>query len=204
MKLTTLAMHTVDLDLLPDVPRVLDVGCRDWDFSTAILAERPCGSVVALDPAPDIEAGAVPPRVSYLRMALVGDDRGGSSFAHYSTGHGDCLAEFRSPADAEMLRVPCVNITRLMKARFVERWDVVKLDCEGAEFQILEMWPGPIATQISVEFHDYADPSLRDGPYYRKLFACMAKLGYRVVQHEISGQGPHGTAKGHWDSLLTL
>src|SRR5690349_14204704 len=50
MNLIALASHTVDLDLLPECPMVLDVGCRDFDFTRALLALRPVTCMIALDP----------------------------------------------------------------------------------------------------------------------------------------------------------
>ncbi len=85
-----------------------------------------------------------------------------------------------------------------MKVLDVTYWDLVKLDCEGSEFEILENWPGRIATQISVEFHDGADAA-RDDAYFETLFAKLPD--YEIVQHEKFKQGAW---IGHWDSLLRL
>jgi methyltransferase family protein len=84
----------------------------------------------------------------------------------------------------------------------VDHWDLIKLDCEGSEFGILENWPGPVARQISVEFHDWTGPwaERAAGDYYERLFAGPLK-DYEVVQHELSKQGE---GIGHWDSLLRL
>ena len=204
MNLVTLASHTIDLDLLPERPTVLDVGCRDFDFTREILKLRPGARIIAMDPAPDVRLDGqlddLVGEVAFINMALVGDDRAGAGFAHFSTGHGDFITDLAEYYDAEMIRVPCVNITRLMKARGIEHWDLVKLDAESSEFEILQNWPGPIATQLSVEFHDWDRPRIRDGGYYRLLFAQGLK-DYRVVQHELSVQG---TGCGNWDSVFVV
>lgn len=205
MNLRTIAAHTIDLDRLPYFGDMFDAGCRDFDFTHALLKERPLARVVAMDPAPDVK-GPDLAHCAFLNMALVGDERGGSGFAHYSTGHGDFLTDAAQWHDAEMFRVPCINIKRLMAARGIKHWDLVKLDVEGSEFAILQNWPGPIATQISVEFHDWHGSHIQVADwalYYTDLFAKLAAYGYKVVQHEltdISGKG----AWGHWDSLLVL
>lgn len=199
MTLKKLASHTVDLDLLPDAPIVLDVGCRDYDFSFAVLRERPAAKIIAMDPAPDMKP-AEDERIHFLNMALVGDGRFGSGFAHYSTGHGDMLTDLPKYYDAEMCRCACVNLKLLSAVREVKCWDLIKLDCEGSEFQILEMLPGPIATQISVEWHDFNQRDKYNQQYFQNLFAKLAPW-YRVVQHkesDISGRG----AVGFWDDLL--
>ena len=53
MNLQTLASHTVDLDLLPEAPIVLDAGCRWFDFTTALQIRRKDARVIAIDPAVD-------------------------------------------------------------------------------------------------------------------------------------------------------
>jgi FkbM family methyltransferase len=205
MNLKTLASHTLDLDLLPESPTVLDVGCRNWDFANAVLAERPKGRVIALDPARDVydrwkQDERRDGRIRYWPYALVGlGEEGNRQFAHFSTGEADhVLMPGAMPmADWEVYPVACVTIQALMTQWEIQHWDAVKLDCEGSETAILEHWPGAIATQISVEFHDWDKPKMRSESYYDWLWKCLP--WYRVVQHELSKQGE---GLGHWDSLL--
>ena len=204
MNLKALASHTIDLDLLPESPTVLDVGCRNWDFANAVLAERPKGRVIALDPARDVydawKQSRQDGRIRYWPYGLVGKgDEGTRQFAHFSTGEADMILMPGQlvAADWEVYPVACVSIESLMVHWEIRHWDAVKLDCEGAEAAILEMWPGPIATQISVEFHDWDKPATRSESYYELLWKLLP--WYRVVQHELSRQGE---GVGHWDSLL--
>lgn len=191
--------HTFDAERLPDRAAVLDVGCRGFGFTKYIRKLRPQALIYALDPGPDIKD---PGGLCYFaRLALVGDNRTTSKYADYSTGEGNFLKANSEPYyDARIIDVDCINITELM--RFTRpHWDLVKLDCEGSEFQILEMWPGPIADQISVEFHDFDRREQYGDAYYESLFARLAGFGYRVVQHELSDISGRG-AVGHWDTLL--
>jgi FkbM family methyltransferase len=205
MNLKTLASHTLDLDLLPESPTVLDVGCRNWDFANAVLLERPKARVIALDPARDVyeawkQNERRDGRIRYWPYALVEPGlEGPQTFAHFSTGEADYVTALGAPpaADMETYIVSCVTIQGLMQTWEIRHWDAVKLDCEGAEAGILEFWPGPIATQISVEFHDWDKPLQRSEGYYEHLWKLLP--WYRAVQHELSKQGE---GVGHWDSLL--
>ena len=208
MNLQALASHTVDLDLLPSEPLVLDVGCRWFDFTNAVQIRRKAARIIAIDPARDVIPplmnlrGALAP-FEFLNCALVGDPRPFQQLAHFSTGEGDFLTNQSHFAgwdkQPDIYEVPCVRIGELMTGQNIDHFDLVKLDCEGSEFGILENWPGPIATQISVEFHDWDKPQYRSESYFNTLWARLP--WYRVVQHELSKQG---TGVGHWDTLLVL
>lgn len=211
--------HTVDLDLLPDAPIVLDAGCRGFAFSKDILALRPKARVIAMDPDRLIWDQKIP-GVEFVQAGLVGDNRvcsGYVSTTAWSDGGANFLAPlgttkrvFRQDCGWEFSRfeleeVACTNISNLMLSTGIKHWDLVKLDIEGEEFQVLERWPGPIATQISVEFHDFTGPMRHrvDAGYYENIL--WPKLPwYRIARHDwidLNGSPAHF---GHWDSLVVL
>jgi hypothetical protein len=90
-----------------------------------------------------------------------------------------------------------------MKTHGVDVFEVVKMDCEGAEYDILLNWPGPIARQITVEFHDFL--GLRPFPDYHDALVRHLGQWYKIIKHE---EFPHPLAQGHpinyWDSLFVL
>jgi FkbM family methyltransferase len=203
MNLQSLASHTIDIDLLPDEPTVLDVGCRWFDFTRGILAYRPKARIIALDPSsdvtwpPDLPLG----QVSFAHVALIGGDDFSTNFAEgiAGDGGGNFALQADSHGDYRIRRVLCMNLAKLMHSHQVKHFDAIKLDAEGSEFGILENLPGPVATQISVEWHDWTGPWKQHG--CGAAMAHMERLGYRTIQHELSKQG---TGIGHWDSLFVL
>lgn len=212
MNLQTLASHTVDLDLLPEAPIVLDAGCRWFDFTKALSDKRPAAWIVAMDPASDVifnnrgvanaRALGIDAVVTYVDAALVGTGRAQQRLAHFSTGEGDFLTtQGYFPGwdiQPKIYDVECFNIGEVMLMHGVKHFDLVKLDIEGSEFGVLENWPGPVATQISVEFHDW-DKAQYNHVYYERLWKALPS--YKVIQHKLSLQG---SGMGHWDTLLTL
>lgn len=203
MNLQALASHTIDVDLLSDAPTVLDVGCRWFDFTRGILAWRSKARIIALDPSLDVIWPLDLPDglVQFSHVALVGGDEFSTNFAEgiAGDGGGNFALTAESHGDYKIRRVLAMNLAKLMTSHQVKHFDAIKLDCEGSEFGILENLPGPIATQVSVEFHDWTGPWKEHG--CGKAISRLHELGYKTVQHELSKQG---TGVGHWDSLFVL
>ena len=82
------------------------------------------------------------------------------------------------------VQVPCTSLERLMADEHIAFFEIVKLDCEGAEYAILDGWPGPIARQITVEFHDFLgfNPDARPEAYHARLLAQLSRW-YDPVKH---------------------
>ena len=188
MKLEIVAEHSI----LADTPTgyVLDVGARSFSFSKA-MANR-WHQVIALDPDPTIE-DPKHARIKYRREAL---------------RDSDGLALFEMAADPQARRlsssgsipVVCKTIEDVMREEWVGHFRIVKLDCEGAEYGILENWPGSIADQVTVEFHEHVAP--QSSERYENIISHMSQW-YELVQHEKTLRHCIGTPN-YWDSLWVL
>lgn len=214
MNLVTLAEHTVDEELLPEAPVVFDVGCRWFSFAGEIRRVRPEARVICFDPDPLVAQDVKVLEYEFYQNGLVGrsalagrpeipagtgrlfryldgvsDFIEGLACEHYTKAHADYSGDF--------VNVSLLDVEQAMKACGVSHLDLIKLDCECSEFSILGEWPGPIATQLSIEFHDWADRTKWGNSYFDALFAGPLK-DYRVVQHEWHG------SYAHMDSLLVL
>ena len=200
MKVERLAEHSVDVELLPEAPVVLDAGCRGFDFSNAVLDVRPKARVIAMDPAPGAEPSN-DPRIIFLNQPLVGLYQPSKMEFVALPNPAACFMRELNPATFAGISVQTRTLQWICSQFAVEKFDLIKLDVEGSEFAILQTWPGPIATQLSVEFHDYVDNSMYDDEYFNRLFhGSLAH--YEVVQHEVSEVS--NARRGHWDSLFRL
>lgn len=184
----TISEHSVEV---PVAGPVLDAGCRSFAFSRA-MALRGLG-VVALDPDPTVENPGIP-GVRYRREALLGAARGPVAFFM------DRDPQARRVASEGHVTVTSTDMHALMRATGVQHWGVVKLDVEGCEYGILASWPGPIADQITIEFHEHISPAPQST--YDSILAHLGQW-YDVVQHEKSYRHCIGTPN-YWDSLFRL
>jgi FkbM family methyltransferase len=175
MTLDCAAAHTVRPDLFTG-GWVLDAGCRDFIF-TQYAVDHGC-RVIALDPDPAVSDPQLP-AVAFVQAAI-------------STEPGQCDfaltddVEARHIASANSSRRTCryipvrVTTIRELMAQFgIAAWDCVKMDIEGSEYGILSAWPGPIAKQITVEFHDHVEK--RPPELYERICGHLGQW-YRPVK----------------------
>lgn len=81
----------------------------------------------------------------------------------------------------EIIRIQ--TLTQIIETYRLEYIDFLKLDCEGAEYQILETLPPEVYQKIgviSMEFHDLKDAKY-NGNFLRQL---LIQNGFNVVKYE--------------------
>ncbi len=185
--------HTIDTSLLTCGGWVLDAGCRDFRFAREVVS-RGC-RVLALDADPTVEDPKIE-GVAFMNVAIASEVGIRLFLMHENPEARHLLDRFDFRAGEKAIRVFADTIQNLSRDRLL---DAVKLDVEGAEYDILLNWPGPLARQISVEFHEHCAP--RPQCLYDDIFARLGRW-YEVVQHEKTSR--HCTHPNYWDSLFVL
>jgi hypothetical protein len=133
--------HSVAVDLLTKGP-VLDAGARGFVFAKW-FADRG-HSVYALDPSPDLEAPKND-NIAFIDFAL-------------TSLYGSALLDRTGDPGAWHLANSGLPVQTVSLSYFNEgNWDVIKLNIEGSEYDVLNTWPGPIARQIVVSFHEHTN-----------------------------------------------
>lgn len=195
MRLVEVDYKTIDRDLLRRNGWALDAGCYGFNFAWQLTKWGL--NVVALDPAPEIKT-PVNERIYFERIALLAHDVNEIEYVRQANPH----ANFTRPPTGGYT-VPATTIPALMAKYKVPLWEIVKLNIEGGEYAILDTWPGPIARQITVSFHDFLgrNPCERPEDYYGPMLGRLMRW-YDVVQHEWTCRG--GTEYTYWDSLFVL
>ena len=73
------------------------------------------------------------------------------------------------------------TLERIFHKNRIEKCDLIKMDCEGAEFNILYNAPKSIFDKVShifMEYHDWIE-----GESHKELKTYLEKLGYRVEKY---------------------
>ena len=179
----TIAEHKVDLSLLPDKANILDLGCRGFAFYEYFKTK---GHEVY-----PVDIDILETEHKYFRVGIT-DINGKMGVEHSNDPQATTLK-----AGDEIVVYTLETFSAL---NGVNKWDLIKMDVEGSEFNIIMGMTKPMAKQLSIEFH------LHTGVYSEIGMQLMERqlkvLGYEPVSHELTNQ--HGAGVNYWDSLFIL
>lgn len=202
--------HSFDLDLLLSAknPVAIDVGCRGFSIARQLLPLMTSGvRVFSLDiddvfpEFKDIDQdrylGHNNPAFGFRRRAIMGEsdllaigafsvDRETGVLVgvqHCSDPAATCICKFR----VGMPHSVATTMRRFLKEIDVARVDLLKLDCEGSEYGIMEdlaRADKPLARQITVEYHDHCGKMPPGGSMWFDQIARLLSRNYEIVKHQ--------------------
>ncbi|MDD2708847.1 MAG: FkbM family methyltransferase [Verrucomicrobiae bacterium] len=158
------------LDLLPPPRTLADIGCNAA-FFTLLVEDRRRQRAPEQAPARGLLLDANPDCVTrasrYLEMnrmagfnemvcGLIGR-KGQTMDFHVSSADGHSSI-FHQYCHRETLRLPSLDLERLLAAHFPNGIDLLKVDIEGAEKFLVEDWPGAVrrCRAVILEWHGFA------------------------------------------------
>ena len=160
----------LDRDYEKDAPlgpdwTVVDVGAAFGDFTVHAARFCPRGVVHAFEPLPDnfrrLEEHLRTNGVSNVRAAQQAIAAAPGTLTLYTvtglTGQHRTAGDGQS-ASEPAVRVPATTLSRAFADRGIARCDLLKIDCEGAEFEIiLGLTPRVLSriARIVLEYHDH-------------------------------------------------
>jgi len=173
---------------VPDKPTIIDIGANAGYFSLQALSHHPDARIIAYEPVPvnfaqlqrnialnsegriDAVQSAVFNKKGKIKLFLDPNDTFTTS-ASAVTQHNS--------ADIEV-ELPCTTLDDLLDQHDVQQCDLLKIDCEGAEYAILyNVSPAGLAKirQMIVEVHERD----RQNGNIRALAAFLEDSGLRVA-----------------------
>ena len=164
---------------------IVDIGAAIGEFSLYAAAKDPGARIIAYEPFPEsvelfkenlamngIQNVTLIPRAVWKTAATLDLDISRLEPLQITSGVTD-------KSSGSSVRVEAVSLADVLRSNKLTSVDLVKLDCEGAEFDILLGSRPEIVKafkRIVMEYHDGAD-----GRHHAQLESHLQSLGYRVT-----------------------
>lgn len=192
MELADIGGHTVAPSLLKD-GCIIDIGCRGFYFCTNPIFEGKKIYAIDVDP----EAFENLPNLPNLTKMNVGiwDKEGEATF--YRNGEGTCIKEVWPKHAHKYFTCKTITMAQLYETTG-KNVDLLKLDCEGAEYIILGETFEPIPKQITVEFHYHCVPDIHN----KHIDSILTRLKEHYTPVNLVWEQKHGAGFNFWDTLF--
>jgi FkbM family methyltransferase len=148
---------------LPENPIVVDVGGFIGDFSLYAVKRLNARRVIVCEPSPrnwalllkNIADNGYEARIEPVNKAVT--DGGNAMMNIEAPDEQQCMVSAYSPADQPLTVVPGISLSQLLHDHGIESVDLLKIDCEGGEYAILDGTPTEVFKRIRnivFEYHD--------------------------------------------------
>ena len=198
MEMKNIGGHTIDESLLTD-GCIIDVGCRGFEFSKYFKLLNDQRKIYCIDPDEDVFINK-PDGMDMMNVAI--SDKAGVS-TYYKNGEATMIRQFDPDPTYVHIDQKYANSCKVITMDDLynitgENVDVLKLDCEGAEYAILGETFRPIPRQMSVEFHHHCVPQL----HMEKIEGILKRLGEYYEIYGLDWRKMHGCDFNYWDVLF--
>jgi FkbM family methyltransferase len=148
---------------LPPSPVVIDVGGFIGDFSLYAVKRLNACRVIVCEPSPrnwalllkNIANNGYQDRIEPVNKAVT--DGGNAMMNIDAPDASQCMVSAYFPSEQPLTAVPGISLGQLLQEHAVESVDLLKIDCEGGEYAILESIPSEVfrrVRNIVFEYHD--------------------------------------------------
>lgn len=162
---------------------VVDIGAGLGDFTIMVSRSLSRGHVFAFEPHPSsfelLERNVAMNGCGNATLVNCGILGEGPQAASLSSPSGEPLqaSNVSGGHGGDLITTSCLSFVDAFSRYRIERVDLLKLDCEGAEFSILLESPDSAFNQVQrivLEYHDFP------GLDHRRLITRLEQLGYVV------------------------
>jgi FkbM family methyltransferase len=173
---------------IPDGAVVLDLGASIGTFSVYATTTARGVTVYAYEPFPasyalmraNVSLNGGDSGVHCFNVAVAGEERVRELFLSGTDYYYPTLAATPTSTATQAIQVECTTLPRILDANSLDHVDLLKLDCEGAEYEILYATPRPYFDRIAgirMEYHATSTETDR----IQRLIQFLGDAGYRVV-----------------------
>lgn len=159
--------HLRELPFSPET--ILDVGAHIGSFSAKCRALWPSASIVQVEPDPAHHSVLRRSCPSFMPVAISYSSTEVSVTSSVTPGTGSTMGSFTTDGRG----VPAVTLESILDGRGWDRCDLLKLDCEGAEYDILEHCDLSRFRHIVGEYHHQ---DRWDALVARRLSGCRIRI----------------------------
>jgi FkbM family methyltransferase len=139
---------------LPPNPVVIDIGGFIGDFSLWAVKRLNASRVIVCEPSPrnwalllkNIANNGYEGRIEPVNKAVT--DGRDAMMNIDAPDECQCTVSAYAPSDQPLSAVPGISLGQLLRDHAVENVDLLKIDCEGGEFAILESTPAEVFSRI--------------------------------------------------------
>lgn len=165
-------------------PVVVDLGSNEGNFSKVILNKYPSAKMILVEPNPHLNEKlgliCMGKNAEVLNAAVVSQPNHSIPFYLDScTANSTVNKEFGKKANGKIINVRSVSLKDLFSIFNIKKIDLLKIDIEGAEWDVLDIFDEndfDRIDQLTIEFHDFKDPSMRGRT--EKCIKRLRCLGY--------------------------
>ena len=156
---------------------VVDAGAHRGEFSAEIIRRFGCQCHL-VEANPKLVKTLIVARAESITAAAL-DARDGRGMLHVSE-NPEATGLFDAGSASIGVEVETISLATLMQRLGIAKIDILKLDIEGAEFDLIASTPDQILqriNQITVEFHDFK-PAFRGRGLFENSRKLLEALGF--------------------------
>jgi FkbM family methyltransferase len=177
MRLVSVRGHHIWPGPLTKDSVIVDAGAHRGEFSAEIIRRFGCQCHLVEANPRLVETLMIARAESVTTAALGGRD--GRGMLHVSE-NPEASGLFAAGPATTSVEVETISLATLMRRLGITKIDLLKLDIEGAEFDLIASTPDQILhciNQITVEFHDFK-PAFRNRKLFENARARLESMGF--------------------------
>jgi FkbM family methyltransferase len=156
---------------------VVDAGAHRGEFSRALIDEFGCRCFL-IEANPDLARELNTPKAAAVLSAALTASDGTANFHRCDNPESGSIIADAHTNDA--VTVETISLPTLMKRFQFQVIDLLKLDIEGAEFELIAQAPDAVLrsiAQLTIEFHDF-QPRFAGQGLFERACARLERLGF--------------------------